>query len=418
MPATGFELVKLPNRIARLYRKSRSLYEGGGGLLRVASYNARYAMLKFPVLAGAVGARMAVPWVRRRIAETAGTAPTLCIHSPGAGIGDQVVIARFLRDLDVTAGPIIFDIATADPDRARWVFGGVRGFRECQNPFAFESIASCYTAALEISHIVRTISRDGETLSLSQNRRLALCLDAAATHVKKNLWLVEELPYSTSELARRAVYSNQNRATYLHAQARIAYRGDALPLACAPDALAKFGLSDRSFITVHNGFDPDFVTSTGSATKSFPSFDRVIEQLRRLQPTIHVVQLGSSTSTPIDGVDTCLIGRTTLPEVASVILASKLHVDNDSGLVHIAASMGTRALVVFGPTDAEYFAYPGHLTARASFCGGCWWTTESWMDQCPRGFAVAKCMTSHDPMRLARAIAQAVGDEPVAAPLS
>ena len=410
--------MKLPSRIGRLYRKSRSLYEGGGGLSRVASYNARYAVLKFPVLAGAIGARMAAPWVRRRIAETAGPAPTLCVHSPGAGIGDQIVIARFLRDLDAAAGPIVFDIATADPERARWVFGGVRGFRECQSPFAFESIASCYTAALEISHVVRSISRNSERLSLPQGRRLATCLDAAATHVKKNLWLVEELPYSTSELARRAVYSNQRRATYLHAQARIAYGGDALPLACAPDALARYGLSDRSFITVHNGFDPDFVTSTGRATKCFPSFDRVIRHLRRLQPNIHVVQLGSATSTPIDGVDACLIGRTTLPEVASVIAASKLHLDNDSGLVHIAASVGTRALVVFGPTDAEYFAYPGHLTARASFCGGCWWTTESWMDQCPRGFAVAQCMTSHDPMLLARAIAQAVRAEPAAALLS
>lgn len=410
--------MKLPSRVKRLYRKSCSLYASGGGLSRVASYNARYALVKFPMLAGAIGARMAAPWVRRRIAETASTAPTLCVHSPGAGIGDQIVVARFLRDLDAAAGPIVFDVATADPGRTQWVFGSVRGFRRCRSPFAFQSIASCYTAALEISQVVRTIGTNAEMLLRPQSRRLARCLEATAAHAEQHRRLVDDLPYSTGDLARRAVYSNQRRATYLHFQANVAYGGDALLLPRAPDVLARYGLGDRSFVSIHNGFDPAFVTSTGRATKCFPAFDSVVRHLKRLRPDIHVVQLGTSTSTPVAGVDTSLIGRTTLPEIASVISASRLHIDNDSGLVHIAASVGTPALAVFGPTDADYFAYPGHLTARASFCGGCWWTTESWMDQCPRGFPEAKCMTSHDPQLLARAVARAVGAQRAAAQVS
>jgi exopolysaccharide biosynthesis WecB/TagA/CpsF family protein len=48
-----------------------------------------------------------------------------------------------------------------------------------------------------------------------------------------------------------------------------------------------------------------------------------------------------------------LIGKTTIPELASVIQQSALFVGADSGVMHIAAAVGTPVVAIFGPTN-EY----------------------------------------------------------------
>jgi hypothetical protein len=61
-----------------------------------------------------------------------------------------------------------------------------------------------------------------------------------------------------------------------------------------------------------------------------------------------------------------------------------------------------RGCVLFGPTLADYFAYPMNINLRPAECGGCWWINQTWMDQCPRGFPEAVCMTGHDPEHVGR----------------
>ena len=99
------------------------------------------------------------------------------------------------------------------------------------------------------------------------------------------------------------------------------------------------------------------------------------------------------TSARIDEADLNLIGKTSLPEVAELIRGAVLHIDNEGGLVHLARAMGTVSCVVFGPTSSRYFGYAANINIDPTFCGGCWWINETWMNHCPRGFATARCMT-------------------------
>jgi ADP-heptose:LPS heptosyltransferase len=46
-----------------------------------------------------------------------------------------------------------------------------------------------------------------------------------------------------------------------------------------------------------------------------------------------------------------MAGELTLPEMGGLLQEMDLLVANDSGPVHVAAAVGTPALVVFGPTD-------------------------------------------------------------------
>jgi len=48
-----------------------------------------------------------------------------------------------------------------------------------------------------------------------------------------------------------------------------------------------------------------------------------------------------------------LSGRSSLPEALGVLAEAALFVGNDSGISHLAAAVGTPAVVVFGPTDPD-----------------------------------------------------------------
>ena len=130
--------------------------------------------------------------------------------------------------------------------------------------------------------------------------------------------------------------------------------------------------------------------------------------LRERCPQTKIVQLGSKTSVPIAGVDLNLINTTTLPQAAALLRDAALHVDIEGGLVHVAASLGTRSVVLFGPTSLGYFGYPGNVNIASGFCGNCWGVTERWMETCPRGYGSARCMDLIDPARVVDAVISAM----------
>jgi len=180
----------------------------------------------------------------------------------------------------------------------------------------------------------------------------------------------------------------------------ISYSDDALAIEADHEALRRFGLVERDFITVHNGFDPNFIVSGQRATKCYPHFNAVITKLKAARPELLIVQLGTSTSEPIAAADLILIGRTNLAEAAGLLRKTQLHLDNEGGLVHLAACYGRRSLVVFGPTPSDYFGYPANINVDPLRCGGCWWIEESWMDRCPRGMKQPECMFAQPPDKI------------------
>lgn len=60
-----------------------------------------------------------------------------------------------------------------------------------------------------------------------------------------------------------------------------------------------------------------------------------------------------------------LSGRLSLPEASACLARCALFVGNDSGLMHLAAAIGTPTLGLFGPTPAREYAPSGRRTAVA-----------------------------------------------------
>jgi ADP-heptose:LPS heptosyltransferase len=165
------------------------------------------------------------------------------------------------------------------------------------------------------------------------------------------------------------------------------------------EATAASLVNNQAYITVQNGVDADVVgwsRVTGQrATKLLPQ--RIwVETVARLRDAgWTIVQLGTLDDGYIDGVTLDLRGKTTLGEAAALLKHALCHVGTEGGLVHLAHAVGTKSVVMFGPTSVEFLGYPLNKNIVASDCTSCWWTTKDWFIYCPRGLKEPECMNAH-----------------------
>ena len=100
--------------------------------------------------------------------------------------------------------------------------------------------------------------------------------------------------------------------------------------------------------------------STNSIAKRWPleKFAEVADKLKQ-QRNASVLLLGGKDDAEIAAkiVDIAansvidLVGKTALPETAEILSVCDLLISNDMGLAHLAPAVGTKTLVIFGPTN-------------------------------------------------------------------
>lgn len=394
-------------RARRLVRLFAEVREQSGSVTSALGYTGRVVLRKMPMAWRQVrmatryrGTIRAIECARQEIPAVV---PMIGVKVSG-GLGDYVVIARFLRDLRTACGDLAFDVYATQPDQAEWIFRSTGGLRACHDDMLFDFTLDSYDLAARASQFVVFQERAAKWSTLHRHPRLARAVAHAMRYRPKLEPFIERHPFLDGFLAQKAVYANRTRADFLHDIAGIPYGGDRLDIEVAEDAPGRFGLAGKPYVTVHNGYDPGFIIRNEHATKCYPYFGPVIAQLRRKFPDITFVQLGVDTSVPLPEADVNLLNKTSLREAAGLLKHATLHVDNEGGLVHLARSLGTDSCVVFGPTPSSYFGYAGNINIDPTFCGGCWWINETWMNQCPRGFPTARCMTEQQPADVAAAI--------------
>jgi len=309
------------------------------------------------------------------------------------GMGDHILAARFIRDLMQELPDIRFDIYCVRPGLGRWIF---ESLRQCDNILDRKADISVlrhqYMCTVRVATFVE-VSRVKLKPRSPVPPVLQGIIDRVTAACSKIEPIVSSYPALDGYLGHYAVMKGARRHNLLHQMAGIRYGGDALPLTRDAGALNKHGLVKGQYITISNGYDED-AQRPGNAliTKVYPHFGDVAHLLKISRPDLKIVQIGSSTSTLIQGADLNLINKTTLQEAATLIEHAALHVDNEGGLVHLASALGTRSCVVFGPTLADYFGYEGNINVAPRTCGGCWWMEPTWMTNCVKGHAHPPCM--------------------------
>lgn len=214
---------------------------------------------------------------------------------------------------------------------------------------------------------------------------------------RKDGWddFVVKHPWLDGLMAEKAVAEGLNRVSLAHKFLGLepctknVYIEDSVPL------------PKRPYITVHDGFDETHLFK-GRSMKNWDlqHWADFIKDLKS-QMDILVVQLGGANSRVIRSADIKFTGVLSFRQSMKLLSRSMLHIDGDSGLVHAAHRLGVSSMVLFGPTNWDFFGYRDNINLKPRYCGGCWWLTKDWMQNCAMGHASPECMDSHDPEHVA-----------------
>lgn len=409
----GQTLMRRAQRALGLLRSTR--VERGWGAAAVLF--GRMLLLKAPLLVLHLRAARQSAVVRAAIAQArsgTGAQDLYLAFAVTGGLGDFLVIARFVRDLVAAVGDIRFDVFSPTPKAAAWAFGKVAGFGRAYHDILFDQIVGEYDLGIRANQFVVVYREQIQWQSARANYELMQVVDNLIRFRPKIDVFVDRHPWLDNFLARTAVFAGATRRDFLHKIAQLPFGGESLPVPQDPSVVARLGLRPLGYITVHNGFDTGFVISGRRATKCYPHFGAVVARLKAALPHLQFVQIGTVTSEPIAECDLVLLNKTSLDEVAGLLAQAVLHLDNEGGLVHLAACLGTRSAVVFGPTPSDYFGYPDNINIAPPVCGNCWWMTRTWMDVCAKGYDAPRCMTEQDPQTVAARVLEGLADGPAA----
>ncbi len=150
------------------------------------------------------------------------------------------------------------------------------------------------------------------------------------------------------------------------------------------DVLQKWNLANKKYITIHDGINNQTEAGDVRPTRCWPQeyWAELVRLIKNKFPQLTVVQLGGNQSHPFDFADVCLAGKTSVADLPHLLSKSCLHIDGESGMVHLANLTNTPCVVLFGPSKAAYLGYARNTNLSASVCGGCMNINKYWMTRC------------------------------------
>jgi hypothetical protein len=303
------------------------------------------------------------------------------------GVGDLVVSLRWVREfINELENDVKICIYSGQPKIAKWVLNAKSKNITYKDELRFQPGNSM--PQLLIGHDIKMFHNNKLELSrLIKTRTLKQSFNLEIVNHEKN---EKTHPVLGREVTSEAISAGKNRSNYIFFKTGLKYPGDLIEL-----EIQDYPVPQR-YITIHNGYDANFKLLNESSTKNYPHFEYIVKQIEE-KLKLPVVQLGISKTSKSLKSSINLLDKTTFQETAYVIKNSLLHLDIESGLVHLASALGTKSLVLFGPTPKEYFGYEGNINLSLLNCNPCWWLKNGWMAGCMLPSKSHMCLVELDP---------------------
>ena len=328
--------------------------------------------------------------LRRKKTPVEAEALRVLFWLPG-GLGDAACAKRLVTAYRFFLPQARFDIYAPLPGVAKMLFGADKNTRILEkddfSPFD-------YDLALQACMAVKFLHAAPERLE-----RLAPRFGAVvrrAEEAQQSLGSLLDDVFLTEGVLGRWLYEQGGRRFEL-----LSYTGgvelphDAQePLQTDAAPRRKWGLEGVKYITFHDGSSEAQVMAHVRPTRAWPAV-RWCEFFRLFKkefPQIKLVQLGGRNSPVYEEADVCLVGKTAVAELPSLLAGALAHLDTESGLVHLAQFLPVRSVVLFGPSSAHFLGYAKNENLACGPCGGCMWITPDWMKRCPLGHEPAPCV--------------------------
>lgn len=225
--------------------------------------------------------------------------------------------------------------------------------------------------------------------------------------------LYKAAPYADHQVAKMANFLNLNRKGVLgyssclpitnHSYSTIYINKDKIKL------IEGLSLEPKRYITIHSGYDPSKyylsqstyeskesgkLISSVSSTKEWPKdrFHSLAKKIKSKYPSLKIVNMIGPNSKKMEEADINFQGN--LEEITLLLKNSLCHIDGESGLVRIARELGTKSVVIFGPTNFDFFKFEENINLKPSVCGNCFWLDKLWLKKCMKGYQTPACTDS------------------------
>jgi len=317
------------------------------------------------------------------------------------GIGDAVCIARWINQVKQCVGEsVVIDVFFTSPELTRFILlsAGVRGVF---SDLIFRRVSLSYDVYLIANQFITPYG-----FEFNYQRIVTIAPKFVAF---LNNIIESQLPYQRyidhhprldGLFADVVVANGLNRKDFLSVISGFDRPDSFLPIELPDIAfLEEIGLGSSKYITIHDGWDANFRISVDRPTKSFPidGFTDTVALIKQRYPQVKIVQLGGGTGEDIAGVDVNLRGKTSFEHSSLILKQAVAHIDTESGLVHLATTLGTPCIVIYGPTNFDYYSYQENYNIRPKKCGNCMWVTDTWMESCPLQYQKPICTESITP---------------------
>lgn len=334
-------------------------------------------------------------WMRRvkqffaRPPEGDASAPRVLFWLAG-GMGDAAGARRLVTAYRAFLPNARFDVYSPLPGVARMLFGADKNTRILEKD---NMRFSGYDLAVQTCLSAKFLHVRKDRLSRLAPAFLPVLERAQAA--QDSLGVLLEDPFLTEGVLGRWLYAQGGRRFDL-----LAYTGGTeLPhdaqerLPADGGVLKKFGLEGAAYITFHDGTSHAQKVGRTRPTRAWPAvrWCEFVRLFKREFPQIKVVQLGGHNSPVYEEADICLVGKTDVTELPSLLAGALAHADTESGLVQLVQYTDVRSAVAFGPSSARFLGFAKNENLAAGPCGGCMWTTADWMMNCPLGHTPAPC---------------------------
>lgn len=190
--------------------------------------------------------------------------------------------------------------------------------------------------------------------------------------------------YERADYANKSVYQFPN-----YYEDVLGIRDSKVDIPLRKEWKAEFERQNISnYITVNYGNG----IGSRNISKQWPldNFSQLVGKVKKQYPQLKIIQLGAANADKIADCDDYFLGKN-LEFVKYVLLNSFLHIDIEGGLVHVATQLGTKCVVLFGPTSLNAFGYPQNINIKAGDCHNCC-GVESNIYKCARHLDTPACM--------------------------
>ena len=312
---------------------------------------------------------------------------------PTGGFGDGIISSKLLDEL-MTLGPVRIDVFCNNIAFGQAVYGKRPGVRVLPHD-AYEHSKYIYDIALTVEHFVHVDHYNAKNVA-KYSPALADKIHALGVSISKvrpdigQQCYREALHFERCKLLGINRYTELNHINVFHItdQRSAVYLDENYLL-----RLEELDVLEKKYITINRGADS--MGRSGTQTKVWPEeyYIEFVKLFKQQYPDIEIYQIGSKGNTKIVGVDKYIFGEN-LEVVKWILKNSKLHLDCEGGMVHLASQLSTKCVVIFGPTPAHIYAYPWNINLVPKNCNNCMGIHEDWAFTCYRGLPEPECMYS------------------------